>query len=226
VEDDRTQQLVVAHHLQQLTEFAFAVTYAPSEEEAVAQFRGNPAELVVLDYHLTEGNGLSTLRALRQEDRIVPIIAVSGQNSPEIAAELLRSGADDYISKRDLDGDGLARSVRQALARADAWRRRALPTTDQSPRLKEAIRHACTTFVGHAGDDFLERLAAFDAVAQETALPGRRLPNLFNVVCDELAAAHGIDDGLVRQCLRPVLLELQQRLAEQSRGKSSSLEKI
>ena len=54
----------------------------------------------------------------------MPIIAISGVATPEIAAELLQVGADDFISKKDLSGDVLARSVREALARADAWRRR------------------------------------------------------------------------------------------------------
>ena len=39
-------------------------------------------------------------------------------------ADLLQAGADDYIGKRDLTSGVPARISREALARADAWRKR------------------------------------------------------------------------------------------------------
>ena len=81
--------------------------------------------MVVLDYHLVRGNGLSCLRRLRQLDPIVPVIALSGKATPEIAAELLQAGADNYLSKTDLAAEMLTGCVKDALVRADAWRKHA-----------------------------------------------------------------------------------------------------
>ena len=54
VEDDPAQQLIVAHHLKRLSEFRFAVTCAPSEEQAVsdAQLREAIKRLTVVQKQL------------------------------------------------------------------------------------------------------------------------------------------------------------------------------
>ena len=125
VEDDLAQRRFVSHHLASMGEYRFDILSAEGEDAALVEFNGGGVDFVILDYHLTQGNGLSCLQKLRGSDRIVPIITVSGVATPEIAAELLQVGADDFISKKDLSNEVLARSVRGALARADAWRRRA-----------------------------------------------------------------------------------------------------
>src|SRR3954452_17737050 len=119
VEDDTAQRRFMAHHLAGVPELKFEIRYAASEGEAISEFDQGQIDFVILDFHLTQGDGLSCLEQLRLRDRIVPIIAVSGVATPEIAAKLLEGGADDYISKRDLSRSRLAKSVREALARAD-----------------------------------------------------------------------------------------------------------
>jgi DNA-binding response OmpR family regulator len=124
VEDDLAQRRFMAHHLAAMGEFDFDIRCVASESDAVNEFDAAHPDFVIVDYFLTEGNGLSCLQSLRARDEIVPIVAVSGVATPEIAAELLHAGADDYIGKQDLSRDVLARSVREALARADAMRKR------------------------------------------------------------------------------------------------------
>jgi two-component system, NarL family, sensor histidine kinase UhpB len=124
VEDERSQRRLLAHHLSALNEFQFEIFYADTEESALDVFDGGGVELAILDYHLREGNGLHCLEELRRRDQIVPIIAISGVATAEIAADLLQAGADDYIGKRDLTSGMLARVVREALARAEVWRER------------------------------------------------------------------------------------------------------
>jgi DNA-binding response OmpR family regulator len=214
VEDDPFQQKVIAHHLQCIEELRFHVTCASNEDQAIAEFRRQPSDFVIIDYHLSQGDGLSCLRTLRQQDPIVPIVAVSGQASEEIAAALLRSGADDYISKCDLHGDLLAGSIRMALRRADAWRRRK-PVSAESgrDRARAALLKVCKGFTTSAGSDFLHRLAECETAVEEINLTGEQLDKLFEVVCLELTAACPTDRFSVRQFLRPIRLELQLRLA-------------
>ena len=212
VEDDAMQQMKIAHHLKRIPEVHFAITCARSEEEAVAEFRRHPQDLVILDYHLSEGDGLNCLRSLRQCDAIVPIIAVSGQATNEIAAQLLKCGADDYINKRDLQSDILARSVRMALMRADAWRR--THGTGGAERVETALRQLCKGFTAAAGADFLRQLDEFDAAAREAGLTAEELDSKFNTVRGDLTAAQPGDAPAVARYLRPILLELRQRLAD------------
>src|SRR5207244_10687204 len=139
-------------------ELHFAVTWASSEDQAVDEFLKGLPDFILIDYHLSAGNGLSCLQSLRRHDAHVPIVAVSGQATPEIAAQLLQCGADAYISKPDLSSDGLARSIRLALARADVWRRRTpAPAVDANARLKAALQQVCKTFATALGSNFLRR---------------------------------------------------------------------
>lgn len=124
VEDEMVQRRILAHHLATLDEYRFEIRYAETESAAIDEFDLGGVECVVLDYHLRQGNGLHCLEELRRRDQVVPIIAVSGVATPEIAAELLQAGADDYIGKRDLTSGVLARSLRDTLTRAEAVRQR------------------------------------------------------------------------------------------------------
>ena len=124
VEDDPIQQLMLGHQLAEMPEYRFAITVAESEDEALAQFARGSFDLVILDYHLTQGDGVSCLRRLRELDRIVPIIAVSGAASDEIAAVLISVGADDFLAKQILESKTLHQSVRNVLTRAQAFRSR------------------------------------------------------------------------------------------------------
>jgi DNA-binding response OmpR family regulator len=124
VEDELSQRLVLAHHLTAIKDLQFKILYANAEQAALETFDSGDIDFVIVDYHLSQGNGLHCLEELRRRDQVVPIIAVSGVATEEIAAELLQAGADDYIGKRDLTSGQLATSLRHALARADACRRR------------------------------------------------------------------------------------------------------
>lgn len=124
VEDDPAQHRLIVHHLQGIREFDFDLRCLATEEEAIRAFESGDIDFVILDYHLSQGDGLHCLLELRRRDPIVPVLAISGMASPEIAANLVEAGADDYISKRDLTGDILGRSIRASLARVDAWNQR------------------------------------------------------------------------------------------------------
>ncbi len=118
------QRKLIGHHLTAIDEYRFDVEFAETEEIGLELFDFGGTELVILDYQLRQGNGLHCLRSLRQRDLIVPVIAISGVATTEIALELLQAGADDYLNKRDLTSKLLARSVREALLRSDACRPR------------------------------------------------------------------------------------------------------
>jgi DNA-binding response OmpR family regulator len=124
VEDEESQRLLFAHHLQAIHDLKFDIYYADAEKAALDLFKRGEMDFVILDYNLKQGDGLHCLEEIRQIDPIVPIIAISGQASDEIAAELVQAGADDYINKQELDSAMLAVSLKSALERADAWKRR------------------------------------------------------------------------------------------------------
>ena len=217
VEDDFAQHRFVVHHLAALKPLTFEAHRAESEDAALGVFREGGFDFVILDYHLSQGNGLVCLRRIRQLDPIVPIIAISGAATAEIAAELLVGGADDYISRKDLSSRVLAQSMSTALARADAWRQRASRQgTDPASQARELFRRLCTDFTARAGSQFLSELDQVEATLRQAALTGGQIKNLFETICSELEAPGPAAVPQARLMLRPVLLEIILRLAEES----------
>ncbi len=59
-------------------------------------------DLVIADYYLPDFSALAVLETLRESGRDIPCVVVSGKIGEEKAAEVMRNGASDYISKTNL----------------------------------------------------------------------------------------------------------------------------
>jgi two-component system, NtrC family, response regulator AtoC len=88
--------------LQGVAEFAsqegFAVSKARSLAEAREQLASAPADLVLVDLMLPDGEGIELLRELK-ENTTSDVIIVSGMATVDSAIEALRLGALDYLTK-------------------------------------------------------------------------------------------------------------------------------
>jgi two-component system sensor histidine kinase UhpB len=56
-------------------------------------------DVVLADNSLPQFNGAEALQAVRQKSRYIPFILVTGSMTDEFAADIIKSGADDYILK-------------------------------------------------------------------------------------------------------------------------------
>jgi pentatricopeptide repeat protein len=72
-------------------------------------------DLILSDCALPQFTGFQALEAVRARRLDVPFILVSGTISEDVAAEAMRNGADDYVSKNRLDR--LGRAAQEALRR-------------------------------------------------------------------------------------------------------------
>lgn len=209
VEDEEDQRLLMSHHLATLPEFEFQTTHADSEADALQIFDRGGIDLVLLDYQLTQGNGLSCLRSMRRRDAMVPIVAVSGVASNEVAAELVAAGADDFLSKHELESETLAQSVRTALARATAFNQRVTADSrGRVDRLEEVVAELTRLLY-----DVLDEKAAglweqFDANISRMSLTRSTVEQLFENACRRLAQNHGKEPAGVMRSMRPILLEM------------------
>ncbi|MGB7892166.1 MAG: response regulator [Microcoleus sp.] len=72
-------------------------------------------DCVFLDYGLPDGDGLSLVKYLREAGLKVPLIVLTGQGDEQIAVELMKAGASDYIAKNKLSPESLSRSLSNAM---------------------------------------------------------------------------------------------------------------
>ena len=192
IEDDPLQQEVVALRLGAIEGFVVSIAPATSEAAAVALFSRQPFDFVLLDYHLAQGNGLGCLRQLRVLDANVPIVVISGVNQPQIAAELLSAGADDFLSKENLAGEQLGRSIAAAVARADAFKQRlSVPAPPEpSDTVVERLR---ATFAGEELAELMNSLVELRQVSHTGRFGAAQIQRLVDLVCAELGRTPGTD---------------------------------
>ncbi|MEI7848589.1 MAG: PAS domain S-box protein, partial [Chloroflexota bacterium] len=76
-----------------------------------------PLDAILLDLTLPDSSGLATLQRIYSLARQVPIILLTGTQDEETAKAAMRSGAQDYLVKGEVDGRLLMRSIRYAIER-------------------------------------------------------------------------------------------------------------
>lgn len=76
----------------------YQVFQATDGEQALEVFNKNQIDLILLDIMMPKINGFEVCRLIRKISA-VPIIMISGLDSPQDKAACLDSGADDYLTK-------------------------------------------------------------------------------------------------------------------------------
>ncbi|MDQ6955320.1 MAG: sigma-54 dependent transcriptional regulator [Mariprofundaceae bacterium] len=114
----------------------YIVTQAPSGEEAVARFRKQPVDCVLLDIWMPGIDGLEAMLRLHQIDNALPIIIMSGHATIDTAVRATRQGAFDFVEK-PLSSDKLLILVRNALEKRKLTRE----NTDLKQNIHQQSRH-------------------------------------------------------------------------------------
>jgi DNA-binding NtrC family response regulator len=77
----------------------YEVLTARTGEEGLEQFRKENPDLILLDHWLPGINGDEVLRRIKEEDPEIPIIIMTAQGSIEMAVNLMKMGAFDFLVK-------------------------------------------------------------------------------------------------------------------------------
>jgi CheY-like chemotaxis protein len=101
VEDDEVDRLACRRALSRQADFPIELLEASSGREGLELVHQRHPDLVLLDYHLPDVNGLEFLEALRHDsgEMPVPVMMLTGADSVGVAVEAMRSGARDYLVK-------------------------------------------------------------------------------------------------------------------------------
>ncbi|MDJ0679522.1 MAG: ATP-binding protein [Xenococcaceae cyanobacterium MO_167.B52] len=120
VDDDEVDRLMVKRALKK-AKFPAQLTEARNGQEAIAQLKIrkdsliNSFDLILLDYGLPNMDGLQLIIAVKALDLNLPIIVLTGQGDEEIAVEIMKSGASDYLAKGKIEPNILAKAISNAI---------------------------------------------------------------------------------------------------------------
>jgi PAS domain S-box-containing protein len=95
-----------------------------TKEEYINALNKNKADIILSDYSLPQFNGMDALSIRQEMAPEIPFILITGSLSEETAVEIMKSGADDYILKENLNR--LVPAVKAALEKSRIVREKIL----------------------------------------------------------------------------------------------------
>ncbi len=116
VEDDEDDFILLRDVLSGISTRDFDLHWVMDFNLALEALSDDSYDVCLLDYRLGNHNGLDVLKAIRPKSDI-PFIFLTGQGDYELDLEIMQAGADDYLTKDQLNTTTLERSIRYVLER-------------------------------------------------------------------------------------------------------------
>ncbi|HEY9063809.1 MAG TPA: PAS domain-containing protein [Burkholderiaceae bacterium] len=120
IEDNPADARLIEIMLAESQTLRFQFSWVDNLTAGIARVRAGEADVVLLDLGLPESTGLDTLERLRDGARVPTLVVLSGLTDEAVAVRALRSGAQDYLVKGQVDSSLLIRSIRYAIERSQA----------------------------------------------------------------------------------------------------------
>ena len=96
VDDDEAIRELLKEFFQGL---GYEMSTAVNGSEALTVISQHDSDCIISDYVMPDMNGLELLERLREQGKEVPFLMITGYPTIEIAVEVMKRGAYDYITK-------------------------------------------------------------------------------------------------------------------------------
>jgi PAS domain S-box-containing protein len=118
----------------------FERVYTPEDMEralSVAEASGEPYQIVISDYYMPRFRAPEALKLLRKLGQDIPFIVVSGKVGEDAAVEVMKAGADDYLTKENMSR--LCPAIGRELREAEVRRERESALSKSEDRFKRLV---------------------------------------------------------------------------------------
>ena len=118
IDDRESDADYVRSFLQKLSsDYTFRTTWESDPTRALLRLTQELFDLVLLDYQMPSMSGLDVLSTIRQANRTLPVIMLTGMGDERIAVEAMKRGAHDYLKKDEMNLADLACAIITVLQR-------------------------------------------------------------------------------------------------------------
>lgn len=114
IDDDEADRMAVRRALKK-ADLTIELVEAEDARTAIAILQDTNCDCIFLDYLLPDLDGLDLVKQLPSMGIKVPVIILTGQGDEQIAVEMMKAGASDYLSKSKISPEILSRTLRQAI---------------------------------------------------------------------------------------------------------------
>lgn len=204
-----------------------SVIHATGMNQAFQLLDAGFFDVIALDHHLTEGDGLQFMKRLVERQAAPPVVYVTGSGDMNVAVAALKSGASDFVPKSVGDDflELLGSAVEQALENArlkaekEAADRETRVARERAEMLVHEVNHRVANSLSLVGAMVNLQLAAISDEAGRSALTEMR-DRLYAVamVHKRLYASQSVGAVELRDYLSGLLDHLQATIAEGEGG--------
>jgi len=117
IEDDPGDIHLVRRYLEDIPGWEVTFLAFTQPAEGLAQLSHHAPDIILLDYLLGDTTGFEVLRTIQKSGYRCPVVILTGHGHEELAAELMRFGAADYLPKNRLSANSLRRVISTAIAK-------------------------------------------------------------------------------------------------------------
>ncbi|MBD2157410.1 hybrid sensor histidine kinase/response regulator [Leptolyngbya sp. FACHB-16] len=114
VDDDEVDRMAIRRTLCKL-KFHVEITETTTANAAVEAVKKGNYTWILMDYRLPDMDGLALIKKLRKAMVTIPIIVLTGQGDEQVAVEVMKAGASDYLSKARVSPEILSRMLHNSL---------------------------------------------------------------------------------------------------------------
>ena len=116
-EDDPADALIVERALRKVFLMNFQVTTVQRLEDGLERLREKTFDVALVDLKLPDAHGVQAFESLCIAAPQLPLIVLTGNHDDQLAEQILRQGAQDYLLKHELTGPLLAKAIRYGIER-------------------------------------------------------------------------------------------------------------
>ena len=117
VEDNPGDARLVQEYLKETGKTTIHITTAETLAEAFDLTDKYRFDAVLLDLNLPDSHGLDTFDSIHRKSPLLPVIIMTGLVDESIVIEAVSRGAQDYLTKGEVDGNILLRAIKYAIER-------------------------------------------------------------------------------------------------------------
>ncbi len=120
IEDNAGDAHLIKAMLAGANDLAFELDWVQRLSDGLGRLKKTDVDVVLLDLSLPDSQGFETFVKIQAHSSHVPVLLLTGNEDETLASKAVQSGAQDYLSKNQLDEQLLGRAIRYSIERMHA----------------------------------------------------------------------------------------------------------
>ncbi len=117
IEDNPSDVRIVKEMLKEINYFKVNFISVSSLKEGCDAFKKDKFDIILLDLNLPDSTGMQTFQKVIDCGIEIPVVLITGTEDEELTLNLIKEGAQDYLTKQNLNSYILGKSILYSIER-------------------------------------------------------------------------------------------------------------